>query len=161
MEKRTKLLLVTNLTMKLIKIMPSFLFITIITFAVSTQAADKRLNLPVKAALENPETQEALLDIPIYMKGQDHPPATNISREFKSNKRTNGFNKSDEKACDIAFVSAIIAFQKRAQKEGANAVIDVYSITKDIVYEDAEHYSCLAGNIVVNVALKGKVATIK
>ena len=148
--------------MRLVKLVTSFLFIiSILVCAVVAQAADRRLTLPVKTAFESAAAQENLLDIPIYMKGQKHPPARNVSREFKSNKRTNGFNKSDERACDIAFLSAIIALQKRAQKEGGNAVIDVYSITKDVVYENAENYSCLAGNIVVNVALKGKVATIK
>jgi len=147
--------------MKLFKVISFILFIAMLSFVVSAQAADRRLTLPVKSALDSSIAQKALLDVPIYMKGQKHPPVTNISQEFKSNKRTNGFNKSDERACEIAFISAVVALQKRALKEGANAVIDIYSITKDVVYEDPENYSCLAGNVVVNVALKGKVATKK
>jgi hypothetical protein len=147
--------------MRPIKLITSAFFIFILVFSVVAQAADRRLTLSVKTALESEVAQESLLGIPVYMKGQKHPPATNVSREFKSNKRTNGFNKSDERACEIAFISAIVALQKRAQKEGSNAVIDIYSITKDIVYENAENYSCLAGSIVVNVALMGKMATIK
>ena len=146
--------------MRFIKFIIPVLFIVLICSVVA-QAADRRLNLSVKTALESETAQKKLLDVPVYMKGQKYPPATNVSREFKSNKRTNGFNKSDERACEIAFISAVIALQTRAQKEGGNAVIGVYSITKDVVYENAKNYSCLAGSIVVNVALKGKVATIK
>ena len=115
------------------------------------------LDLPVKRAVKSETGQERLLDVPFYMAGQQHP-ATNQSKGvFKANRRTNAFNKADEEACNIAFLSAIISLQERARKEGGDAVVDIKSITKHRDLESAEMFRCAAGNVVANVALTGRV----
>ena len=123
-------------------------------------AADNRHEFPVAHAKESASGQK-LLDVPFYMKGEKHPAVASKLGEYKSNKKTNGFHKEDQVACDIAFASAVIALQQRAQKEGGNAVVDVYSITKDVKFESADSYACVAGNTVVHVALMGTVAKLK
>jgi len=134
-------------------------FLTTICLS-DVSAANRKHEFPVKHAKEG-KSSKNMLDIPFYMKGEAHPTATQTLGEFKSNKKANGFRKKDQDACDHAFASAIIALQQRAQREGGNAVIDVYSITKDVKYENAEKYTCVAGNTVVHVALMGTVATIE
>lgn len=99
-------------------------------------------------------------EIKLYMKGQAHPKVIKTLGEYKANKRTNGFGKSAQQACDRAFVSALMALQDRAVREGGNAVIDIYTITKDKTYESAEKYSCIKGGFVTNVALMGTVANV-
>ncbi|PLX82650.1 MAG: hypothetical protein C0614_06015 [Desulfuromonas sp.] len=94
------------------------------------------------------------------MKGQKRPSASGETREFTANKRANKFGKSAEEACQNAFISALLTFQQRADKEGRNTVIDLYSVTKDKRFESADQYSCLVGGIMANVALRGKVANI-
>lgn len=98
--------------------------------------------------------------IKLFMKGEAHPKVVKTLGEFKSNQRTNGFGKSAQVACDTAFISALISLQGRAEKEGGNAVVDIFTITKDKPFESAEQYSCIKGGFVTNVALKGTVAIL-
>ena len=136
-------------------------FILAMVMATPSLAEDKMLEFPVKEALASSIAKDKLSkDIPIYMKGQGHPGVSKTFGEYKSNKRSNGVGKSDQEACDIAFISALIAFQERANREGGNGVVDIYSITKNQKHESAETYSCLAGRMMVNVALSGKVVTL-
>ena len=99
-------------------------------------------------------------DIKLYMKGEKHGKVIKQLGEFKSNKRSNGFGKPARIACDRAFISALMSLQDRAAKEGGNAVIDIYSITKDKTFESAEEYSCIKGGFISNVALMGTVAEL-
>ena len=79
-------------------------------------AADRFHNLSVKGAAEGEIGKAKLLDVPFYMSGQKHAKVAQDFGVFTSNKRTNAFNKSDEAACEIAFLSAVISLQGRASK---------------------------------------------
>ncbi len=141
-------------------ILIGLLMVLVITIGLSdVGAASRKHEFPVQHAKES-ESGKNMLDIPFFMKGEAHPAAAQTLGEYKSNKKANGFRKKDQVACDHAFASAIISLQQRAQKEGGNAVIDVYSITKDVKFESADKYSCVAGNTIVHVALMGTVAKI-
>jgi uncharacterized protein YbjQ (UPF0145 family) len=74
---------------------------------------------------------------------------------------TNTFGKSDEAAREIAFLSAVIALQSRAESMGGNAIVDIQSITKHNDLESASEYRCAAGGVVANVALTGRVVKLK
>ena len=111
------------------------------------------------AALKSAQSGN-LLKVPVFMMGQSHAKAKRTLGEFKTNQRTNAFNKSDEEACHVAFLSALIALQKRAQAEGGNAVVDIWSITKNEELKSATQYRCAAGNFVANVVLWGTVAEL-
>lgn len=124
-------------------------------------AKDNWHQLSVEDAKNSALGQEKLRpEIKIYMKGQKHSKVKKMIGEYSTNKRTNGFGKSAQQACDRAFISALMALQDRAVKEGGNAVIDIYTITKDKTFESAKEYSCIKGGFVTNVALKGTVATL-
>jgi len=99
-------------------------------------------------------------DIKLFMKGEKHAKVVKKIGEFKANKRSNGFGKSAQAACDTAFISALISLQSRAEKEGGNAVVDIYTITKDKKFESVEQYSCIKGAFVTNVALMGTVVKL-
>ena len=101
-----------------------------------------------------------LPDVKLYMKGERHANVTKTLGEFKANKRSNGFGKSAQAACDTAFISALMSLQDRAKKEGGNAVIDIYTITKNKKFESVDQYSCIKGSFVTNVALMGTVAVL-
>ena len=102
-----------------------------------------------------------LLEVPFYMAGQKHPRVAKDLGTFKSNRRTNAFGKSDERACNIAFLSAIISLQQRAQQEGGDAVVDIKSITRHNDLESASQFRCAAGAVIANVALTGRVVKLK
>lgn len=125
-------------------------------------AADKMHTFPVKHALQSKVAKERLVEgIPVYMEGQRHPSVKKRWRAYRSNKRSNGAGKSDQEACDVAFLSAVIALQERAEREGGNAVIDIYSATKNKRHHSAETYTCNAGRAMVNVVLMGTVVRIE
>jgi hypothetical protein len=131
-----------------------------VAFAPSVLARNDFIDLPANSAKESSLAKERLLAVPFYMAGEAHPKVTKELGEFRSNKRSNAFGKSDEEACQVAFLSAIISLQERAQKEGGNAVIDIKSITKNNDLSSATDYRCVAGAFVANVALTGKIAQI-
>jgi len=128
--------------------------------ALPAQARTTFHDLPVEDAKQGALGQQKLLEVPIYMKGQKHPKVAQDLGVFTSNRRTNAFNKSDEQACEIAFLSALIALQKRAQAQGGDAVVDVRSITRHQDLESATQYRCVAGAMIANVALEGRVVRL-
>lgn len=118
-------------------------------------------DLSVKEARDSELGQEKLLDVPFYMAGQKHGSVKKDYGVFTANRRTNAFGKSDEEACKIAFLSAVIALQQRANELGGTAVVDVKSITKHDDLTSASKYRCAAGGVIANVVLTGRVVRIK
>jgi len=131
--------------------------------STSVLARDDRLNFSIQQALGKGQSFKEKLDpeIRLYFGGQKTPAVEKRIGEWTSNKKTNAANKSDQDACDIAFLSAAIALQQRARKEGGNAVINITSVYKKENVESATEYQCGAGTIMAGVALKGTVVTIK
>lgn len=80
---------------------------------------------------------------------------------FKTSKRTNAFRKDADDACAHALASALISLQERAEREGGNAVVDIVSNIQNREESSTTEYTCLVGSMMVNVALKGTVVTIK
>lgn len=135
--------------------------VTMFLAAGQVGAEDKLQNFPVKHALASSVAKDKLdKGIKTYMMGQSVPGLQKRFRAYKSNKRGNAVGKSTQDACDIAFISALIALQQRADKEGGNAVVDIYSLTKDKKMQSSENYSCNAGGMMANVVLMGTVAKV-
>ena len=118
-------------------------------------------DLSIEAAMNSPTGQAKLLKVPVYFSGQSHKAVATELGEFTANRRTNAFNKSDEEACQIAFLSAVISLQTRAQQVGADTVIDVRSTTKHQNLASATQYRCAAGTMVANVVLVGRMVKLK
>jgi len=125
--------------------------------ATPTIARNTTQDISVKTAVETYHGRNPLLDVPYYMAGQKHPQIADDLGVLTANRRTNAFNKSDEHACSIAFQSAVIALQQRARDMGADAVVDIKSITKHDNLESATKFRCAAGNVVANVVLTGRI----
>lgn len=142
--------------MQLGRLLP-VLLIAALMVPLDTSARTTFLDLEINGAVESETGRNKLLDVPFFFAGQKHPEISQSLGTFKSNKKTNAFNKSDEAACEIAFLSAVIQFQHRARQMGADAVVDLKSITKHNNLESATQYRCAAGNVVANVALTGTV----
>jgi hypothetical protein len=100
-------------------------------------------------------------DIKLYWGTQKTPAVATKMGEFTSNKKTNAANKSDQDACDLAFISAVIALQQRARKEGGNAVVNIRSVYKGEDSDSPTEFVCGAGKIMAGVALRGTVVKLK
>ncbi|MCP4004229.1 MAG: excinuclease ABC subunit A [bacterium] len=135
--------------------------LTTATVANSTSARNTFHELDVNAATSSSIGNERLLDVPIYMAGQHHPTVIKDLGVFRSNRRTSAFAKSDENACNVAFLSAVISLQRRAQSLGGDAVVDIKSITRNRDLESATQFRCVAGAFIANVALSGRVVKVQ
>jgi uncharacterized protein YbjQ (UPF0145 family) len=121
----------------------------------ATQARDTRYMLPIKDALTSVEAQEKLDSNMIFEFGQASEGT--LIEEAISNRKTNSFGKSDEKACSRAFLSAMIALQDRAKLLGTNKVTNIQSYYRKNAVSSQIEYECHAGAIVAGVALKGSI----
>lgn len=128
----------------------------------SAQARETMHEVPIKETMNLEQTREKLDgDIRFYFGGQKHGKVTREYGTFSSNKKTNAFNKSDTEACQWAFLSAMMALQDRARREGGNAVINIRSNYDNKLTSSTETFKCGAGNMIAGVALKGTVVTLK
>lgn len=100
-------------------------------------------------------------NIRMYFGKQRHPPIEKRLGSFKSNRKTNAFNKSDKTACEWVFLSAILSLQERARREGGNAVVNIRSYYKRQLVSSETKYMCGAGTFVAGVTLLGDVVKLK
>lgn len=83
-----------------------------------------------------------------------------VIAEIKTNKKTNAFKKDDKTACEWAFYSALIAFEKKAISLGGNAIVDIRSNYGNVEVSSDDSFRCGAGNVIAGVALTGKVVKL-
>jgi len=112
--------------------------------ALNTSGADEKLDGSVR----------------FYFGDQRHPKVLKRHGEFMSNKKTNAFNKTDKRACEWAFLSAMVSFQERAQREGGNAVINLRSYYKKNLISSSTEFECGAGAVIAGVTFLGDVVTL-
>lgn len=129
--------------------------------ALNAEARDERTMMSIEEAL-NTEDAKAKLDkgISFYFGDQKHPAVEKRFGEFMSNKKTNAFNKTDERACQWAFLSAMVSFQDRAVREGGNAVVNIRSYYKKNTVSSSTEFECGAGNVVAGVTFLGDVVKL-
>jgi uncharacterized protein YbjQ (UPF0145 family) len=129
----------------------------------SAKGRDDHIKLPIQGALEKGQSYKDTVgsDIKLFWGTQKTPAVDRKMGEFTSNKKTNAANKSDQEACDLAFISAVIALQQRARKEGGNAVVNIRSVYKQEDSDSPTEFICGAGKIMAGVALRGTVVKLK
>lgn len=129
-----------------------------LTFSSAALSRDTKHLLLLDEAMNTPDAQQKLDgSIKFYFADEGHPQVTQRAPGVVTNKKTNAFMKSDEEACSWVFLSAMISLQERAQREGADAVVNITSYYKRQEMASREQYECHAGGIMAGVALKGDV----
>ena len=136
----------------------------VIVYAVglsNVHARDTRNMFLIAEAMNNEEAKAKLdSDVRFYFGKQRHPIVLKRHGEFMSNKKTNAFNKTDKRACEWAFLSAMISFQERVRRQGGNAVINLRSYYKENLISSTTEYECGAGAIIAGVTFLGDVVTL-
>ena len=122
---------------------------------------DTKLMLPIDAAMGTKDAEDKLEgSVKFFFGNQEYPKvATKLGTDV-SNRKTNAFGKSDEKACNWAFLSAMVALERRAKQLGANAVVNIVSYYQKIEMSSTTQFECHAGAIIAGVALKGDFVKI-
>ena len=128
---------------------------------VPAQARDTKHLLSISEGIATQDA-EARLDgkVRFYFGNQSHPKVLNTLGSDFTNRKTNAFGKSDEKACNWAFLSALVQLEKRAVELGANAVVNIVSYYKKNVFSSDSQFECHAGALMAGVALKGDFVKI-
>ncbi len=133
--------------------------IAILSFGgiVSAQAADKMHSFNFNEAV-NRAVADGTLDgsVKFYLAGTKSGGHV-IETGLVTNKKTNGFGKSAQKACDHVLRSALIQFQSTAKAKGANAVTNVVSFYKANETKSTTNYECAKGTAMAGVAIKGDI----
>jgi hypothetical protein len=106
--------------------------------------------------------QEGLLSdsIRLYFGEQEYPKIERHLGTYTSNKKTNSVGKSDEKACQWAFLSAMVSLQDRATAEGGNAVVNIHSNYYQNEFSSTTEFECGAGAVVAGVTMVGEVVQL-
>lgn len=129
--------------------------------ALPAAARDEQKLYPIGQALRSPAAQGKLdPGIRLFFGRQGHPNVTKDFGQWPTNKKTNAFAKSDLQACEWVFLSAVIALQERARRQGGNAVINIVSNYRNVVTSSESEYVCGAGGLIAGVALKGRVMSL-
>ncbi|HEV2613436.1 MAG TPA: excinuclease ATPase subunit [Gammaproteobacteria bacterium] len=98
--------------------------------------------------------------VKFYFGNQQHPRVVQNFGQYTTNPKSRSIGKSDARACNRAFQSALLSFQKRAQSLGANAVINIVNYYKKNPNSNNSAYECHAGTWAAGVALKGDVVKL-
>lgn len=148
-------------TVKVGRVVTAAAAVLFIAFVSPALARDKVVQIDIAGALATPDAQ-ADLDgtVKFYFGQAPHPAVLRKFGEFVSNKKANGFARSDVMGCDRAFLDALIVLQKRAQELGANGVINIHSDYKKEDVSVDTTIPCHSGFLMDGVALKGEVVKI-
>jgi len=138
-----------------------FMAAIVVLGAVNVEARDDHGMWSISEALNTEDAKQKLnKDIRFYFGDQSHPKITKNFGEFMSNKKTNAFNKTDERACQWNFLSAMISFQERAQRMGGNAVVNIRSYYKKNTVSSQTEFECGSGTFVSGVTFLGDVVML-
>lgn len=141
---------------------------SVLTLAVASlmivataQAADRKVMLSIDNAMAANDAKSRLGDsVKFYFGEQSTPKILKRVGSDKTSQKTNAFGKSDEKACNWAFLSAMLSLQKSAVSMGANAIVNITSNYNNIPNVSNTEFECHAGALMAGVALKGDFVKI-
>ena len=126
-------------------------------------ARDEHLRFPIQPALEKGHSYKTKVefDVRLYFGAGRTPGVARRMASFTANTKANAVGKSDQEACDVAFISAVAELQEHARREGGNAVVDIKSTYRGENSASPSEYVCGAGTIMVGVTLEGTVVRLK
>jgi uncharacterized protein YbjQ (UPF0145 family) len=127
----------------------------LVLFSAAAVARTTIHHFKIADFFNNPSNAGQLEDVAFYFGEQSHPAVTTKFGEYRTNKKTNAFNKSDKEACEWVMLSALIQFRDKARSLGANAVVNIRSNFKNNLFVSETEYSCGAGGLMAGVALIG------
>jgi uncharacterized protein YbjQ (UPF0145 family) len=141
-----------------------FMIIAVGSLFLSMVAAarDTVLPYPVADALNSEQAKAKLgTSVKFYFGDQAYGTVEKKLSEYRTNRKTNAFNKSDKEACEWVFLSAMLALRDRALQEGADAVVNIRSNYRNNLTSSNDTYQCGSGALVAGVALVGDLVKLK
>ncbi|MDU8924494.1 excinuclease ABC subunit A [Pasteurellaceae bacterium LIM206] len=137
--------------------MKKTLFISLVTITLAACSARNTTHYYSIESVLNSAEAKTIVDPNIQLYFAQPAPGKVIIADAVTNKKTNFANKSDQKGCNWAFLSAVKQLQERAKSEGATKVGNIVSYYKKKTYASPTNFECHAGHIIGGVALKGDI----
>lgn len=128
----------------------------------SAMARNDRSVQPLAEALNSPQVAALSRDVRVYFGSQRHPRVAQTIGEWSSQRRGSaGRDEPETRAgCHYAFAEALEQLQKRAAREGGDAVINIFSVHGDVPMKSSTQYLCGIGNVKTAVRLTGTVVKL-
>ena len=146
--------------LKFLQLLAGLLLLMIVTSPVL--ARDDKAMYTIATALDSSVGQSSLGDdIQFFFGKENHPPVEVTIGSYTSNKKANGYNKTNSAACERAFISALISFRDRARREGGNAVVNISSYYRKNHISSQTEFECGSGAVMSGVTIKGDVVKLK
>ena len=120
----------------------------VLFFAIAwpAHARDDKYLLPINAALQSTDAREKPDgSVKFFFGKQPTPQIVTKLGSHSPHGKANTRRTDDEKACNAAFLAALVDFQKRAKKVGANAVVNIVSYYKKVEMSSTTEFECHAG----------------
>ena len=96
--------------------------------AAPASARNDKYLLPISSALESKDAQETPNgSVKFFFGDQEFPAVSAKLGSHSTHQRSSTRPAEDARSCNVAFLKALMALQKRAQQAGANAVINITS----------------------------------
>lgn len=140
----------------------SILFLTLFLVSFLANAKDETRLFSINDAL-NTQDAKSKLDpsIKLYFADQSYPTADQTLGTWVTNKKFPLLNKTPRSVCEYTFIDALEELQRRALKEGGNAVVKIESYYKKMIRPSTSQYMCGVGYVAIGVALRGTIIKIK
>lgn len=124
--------------------------------SIPAMARDDVIQMPIHDAMVMPDAQQKLDgSVKFFFGDAPHPTILQSFATLVANEKTNSVNKTALHACQWAFLSALVKFQKRAEQLGANAVVNIHSYYKRQDVSSDTAIQCHDGFLMTGVALRG------
>ena len=120
----------------------------IFSVLVDTRAysRDDKYVLPIKAALDSAEPRQKPDGSVKFFFGKESTLRIASSLgSVRPHGKARTRRSDDIEACNVAFLAALMDFEQRAKKAGANAVVNIVSYYKNVEMASATEFECHAG----------------
>ena len=126
------------------------------------QARDNKMMMSIENAMNDNDARNRLCDsVKFYFGKQTTPAIAKKLSTDQTSQKTNSFGKTPEKACNWAFLSAMLRLQARAKELGADGVVNIVSNYKNVENSSETEFECHDGTMMTGVALKGDFVKFK
>jgi hypothetical protein len=129
--------------------------------AAPAVAKNNAVTVTLQSVLDMPEAQGKLAGVRFFLAGGKPPKVLKKFGSDTSNARTNAFNKTPEEACRWNALSALIKLREHAQRDGANAVVDIVSVRDHVDFKSPTDIECSDGTFQAGITLRGTYANVK
>jgi uncharacterized protein YbjQ (UPF0145 family) len=124
-------------------------------------ARNVEYTLALDEVLRMPQAESELDgQVRFYLSGQFHSPIVMRHSEEVVTAKIRGAGEEEIETCKRAALKALVEYQRKARKMGANAIVDLVSYFDEKVFMSPAQFECHAGSRTVVVVFKGSYAKV-